>query len=253
MKTLLIEGRYDSIVTQLSRTLFEVVKDSYSSVTNPEGKFAGKKIYYDQSAGDTVPDIDAMTEIGQPEPQPAVYFEEVENTAIPLDFYLQLKVQWIKDLNDFRKGGDAYNDTRPDSDQVPLIEIRLEIDPAEYPAVLSTVAMSLRDTLRHEIEHITQSGWNVKSGKYIKSDQPLRRKIAAGDLPAYRYFILPKEVDANIQGLYYQAKKQKSPLRDVMNDYLDLFTPDVITVKEKEMVLNVWRSRLPALAIRQEI
>ena len=253
MKTLLTEGRYDSIVTQLSRTLFDVVKASYSAVSDPYGKFAGKKIYYDPTAGETIPDINATSPAGQEEPQPAVYFEEVENQSIPLDFYLQLKVQWIKDFNDFRKGGDAFNDTRPDSDQVPLVEIRLEMDASEYPDILSTVAMELRDTLRHEIEHLTQSGWNVKPGKYIKSDQSMRRKIESGDLPAYRYFILPKEVDANIQGLYYQAKKQKTPLRNVMNDYLDLFVPDVITVKEKEMVLNVWRSRLPALAIRQEI
>ena len=253
MKTLLTEGRYDSIVTRLSRTLFDVVKASYSAVSDPDGKFAGKKIYYDPTAGETIPDINATSPAGQEEPQPAIYFEEVENQSIPLDFYLQLKVQWIKDFNDFRKGGDAFNDTKLDSDQVPLVEIRLEMDASEYPDILSTVAMELRDTLRHEIEHLTQSGWNVKPGKYIKSDQSMRRKIESGDLPAYRYFILPKEVDANIQGLYYQAKKQKTPLRNVMNDYLDLFVPDVITVKEKEMVLNVWRSRLPALAIRQEI
>ena len=253
MKTLLTEGRYDSIVTRLSRTLFDVVKASYSAVSDPDGKFAGKKIYYDPTAGETIPDINATSPAGEEEPQPAVYFEEVENQIIPLDFYLQLKVQWIKDFNDFKKGGDAFNDTRPDSDQVPLVEIRLEMDASEYPDILSTVAMELRDTLRHEIEHLTQSGWNVKPGKYIKSDQIMRRKIEAGDLPAYRYFILPKEVDANIQGLYYQAKKQKTPLRNVMNDYLDLFVPAVITEKEKEMVLNVWRGRLPALAIRQEI
>ena len=253
MKTLLTEGRYDSIVTRLSRTLFDVVKASYSAVSDPDGKFAGKKIYYDPTAGETIPDINATSPAGQEEPQPAVYFEEVENQSIPLDFYLQLKVQWIKDFNDFRKGGDAFNDTKLDSDQVPLVEIRLEMDASEYPDILSTVAMQIRDTLRHEIEHLTQSGWNVKPGKYIKSDQSMRRKIESGDLPPYRYFILPKEVDANIQGLYYQAKKQKTPLRNVMNDYLDLFVPDVITVKEKEMVLNVWRSRLPALAIRQEI
>ena len=234
MKTLLTEGRYDSIVTRLSRTLFDVVKASYSAVSDPDGKFAGKKIYNDPTAGETIPDINATSPAGQEEPQPAVYFEEVENQSIPLDFYLQLKVQWIKDFNDFRKGGDAFNDTKLDSDQVPLVEIRLEMDASEYPDILSTVAMELRDTLRHEIEHLTQSGWNVKPGKYIKSDQSMRRKIESGDLPAYRYFILPKEVDANIQGLYYQAKKQKTPLRNVMNDYLDLFVPDVITVKKKK-------------------
>jgi hypothetical protein len=84
MKTLLTEGRYDSIVTRLSRTLFDVVKASYSAVSDPDGKFAGKKIYYDPTAGETIPDINATSPAGQEEPQPAVYFEEVENQSIPL-------------------------------------------------------------------------------------------------------------------------------------------------------------------------
>jgi hypothetical protein len=39
-----------------------------------------------------------------------------------------------------------------------LIEVRFTIDPADYPNILSEIATHLRDVLRHEIEHITQSG-----------------------------------------------------------------------------------------------
>jgi len=251
MKPLIIEGRYDSIVTKLSNQLFRVIKDSYAAVIHTEGEFAGKKIYYE--SGEDIPDPAAVSNFGIDDPQPAIYSEEVENKQMGLDFYLELKVQWIENFNDFRKGGDAFNEDTLYSDEVPLIQIRFQLDPAEYPNILSTVAMELRDTLRHEIEHLTQSGWNVKIGKFIKSDQAMRTKIEKGNMPAFKYFTLPKEVDANIQGLYYQAKKQRTPFSTVANEYLDLFVPDMITPEQKEIVLDVWRARLPALAIRQEL
>jgi hypothetical protein len=55
--------------------------------------------------------------------------------------------------------------TRLDATTDPYIEIRFEIDPADVPSIYSKVAMHLRDTIRHEIEHITQTGWNLLPGK----------------------------------------------------------------------------------------
>ena len=85
LKKIIIEGRYDSIVTELSRKLLAVVKDSYAAVNDPAGKFSGQKIFFKQ--GESVPNIDDDSAFQH------VYFEEVENATIPLDFYLQLKVQ----------------------------------------------------------------------------------------------------------------------------------------------------------------
>ncbi len=82
MKSLIVEGRYDQLVSSLSNKLLSVIKDSYAAVADPEGQFSGTKIFYKQ--GETVPHIEDDTE------QPNVYFEEVENTTIPVEFYLQL-------------------------------------------------------------------------------------------------------------------------------------------------------------------
>jgi hypothetical protein len=247
MKTLIIEGRYDAVVTRLSNKLLKVVKDSYEAVSSTDGKFAGVKIYFKQN--ETIP---AITDNEYNE----IYFEEVENETIPLDFYLTLKVQWVAGLNDLRYGGDAYNETAEDADDLtpPLIEIRFELDPTEYPRVLSDVAMQLRDILRHEIEHLTQSGWNTNPDKYIKSDQALRKKIESGKLPAARYFTLPKETPAMIQGLYMKAKKSRTAFRDVVDNYLSVWVKNgTITDTEKQQILDTWRSYLPKLGIRQEL
>ena len=111
LKPLILEGRYDAMVTQLSRRLLQVVKDSYAAVSNPQGEFAGEKIYF--TTQETVPPIDDDSRFRH------IYFEEVENETIPLEFYLQLKVQWIQDFDDFRKGGDAYNEVTRNGEEVP--------------------------------------------------------------------------------------------------------------------------------------
>lgn len=246
MKALLIEGRYDSLVTALSNKLLGIIKDSWKSTQDPEGKFSGQKIYF--KSGETVPNIDDDAQFKH------IYFEEVENAEIPLEFYLSLKVMWAEGLDDFKYGGDAYNATTRNSAEPPLIEIRFELDPADYPKLLSNVAMHLRDTLRHEIEHTTQSGWNTIDGKYIKSDQALRTKIETSKLPAARYFTLPKEIDAMIQGLYFKAKKSKQPFAQVVDNYLSGWVNNgTITEKDKEQITATWRTRLPKLAIRQEL
>jgi hypothetical protein len=246
MKHLILEGRYDSLVRQLSNTLLAIIKDSYSSTQTASGEFGGKKIYYTKS--ETVPPIE------DDKKQPAVYFEEVENATIPVEFYLQLKIQWIEGFDDLRYGGDAFNDAKRDSDEPPLIEVRMQIDPAEYPKVLSEIAMNLRDTLRHEIEHVTQSGWNTIDGKYIPSDQRLRDRIEAGKLPPSRYFTLPKEIPAMLQGLYFKAKKSKQPFKTVVDEYLSMWVSnDTISAQEKENILNIWRTYLPKLGIRQDM
>jgi hypothetical protein len=246
LKTLIVEGRYDSLVTKLSNKLLGIIKDSYAAVQDPQGLFSGQKIAF--KSNETVPTITDDSQFKH------VYFEEVENKQIPLEFYLELKVQWVEGLDDFRYGGDAYNNTGTDSPDMPLIEVRFEIDPAEYPQILSEVAMHLRDILRHEIEHLTQSGWNTVDGKYIASDQALRKKIESGKLPPARYFTLPKETPAMIQGLYTKAKKSKQPFRSVVDAYLSIWVDNgMLTQQDKEQIINTWNTYLPKLGIRQEL
>lgn len=248
LKRIIVEGRYDSLVTRLSNILLTIIKDSYSSTTSTTGNFAGKKIYYTEN--DSIPPIES-------DDQDHIYFEEVAAPNIPLEFYLTLKVQWISKLNDYRYGGDAFNDKAKDpanADSPPLIEIRFELDPDEYPNILSEIAMSLRDVLRHEIEHITQSGWNVMQSKYLRSDMSRRNKIQSGDIETYNYWLLQKEQPAMIQGLYSKAKKLKQPFAQVVNLYLDIWVnKGVISAADKNKILKTWRSMLPKLGIRQEL
>ena len=105
--------------------------------------------------------------------------------------------------------------------------------------------MNLKDVIRHEVEHLTHGEGDVaKPSKWMEDDTLIRKIIDAKLLPPAQYFKLEKEVDANLQGMYLRAKKEKREFKDVIDTYLD---SQDITPEEKVEILDLWRSRLPAL------
>ena len=80
------------------------------------------------------------------------------------------------------------------------------------------IYMDLISVIRHEIEHLTQGGVNVKPGKEIL-DLPLRRLVIKYP-DTLRYILLPSEKDANVQGLYLKAKKARRPYAEVVDEYI---------------------------------
>lgn len=243
---LLREGRYDSVVTQLSNIILQQIKKSTVAFDN-NGLYNGDLIYF-ENEDDTLPIHD--------NDYPDIWSMSVENDKIPLEFIIQLRVKWIQDFGDYRIGADAYNSQtkNPETADLPLIELRFELDPIDVPNIYSEIAMDLRDMIRHEIEHLTQSGWNLIPSKYMSNDQKIRKKINSGELPVSRYFTLPMEIHANLQGLYFKAKKSKKPFSDIVHQYLDLFiSAGHISNKEKLHIIKVWKKYLPKLGIKAEI
>jgi hypothetical protein len=146
---------------------------------------------------------------------------------------------------------DGGADYSPEGEYDDAIMVTFQIDPAMLPEFWEEISMNLKDVIRHEIEHLTHSDSdNLKSGKYMEDDQYIRDLVKLKLLKNKEYFLLPKEVDANLQGMYLRAKKEKRPFADVVNTYLDA---QKITSKEKEEIITLWRKRLPALGIKQTL
>jgi hypothetical protein len=125
------------------------------------------------------------------------------------------------------------------------LEVRFEVDPEKLPGFWSEISMNLKDVVRHEIEHLTHGeGYNENPGKLMSDDQFIRDMINAEMLPKAAYFKLEKEIDANLQGMYLRAKKEKRSFGDVIDTYLDA---QDITPEEKKEILDIWRGRLKAL------
>ena len=130
-------------------------------------------------------------------------------------------------------------------DSEDYIQVRFEIDPTFLPEFWEEISMNLKDVIRHEIEHLTHGeGFTSNPAKTMDDDMFIRQMIDMEMLPKADYFKLEKEIDANLQGMYFRAKKEKRPFGDVINTYLDA---QDITPEQKEEILNLWRSRLPAL------
>jgi phosphopantetheine adenylyltransferase len=130
-------------------------------------------------------------------------------------------------------------------DEEDYIQVRFEIDPTFLPKFWEEISMNLKDVIRHEIEHLTHGeGFTSNPDKMMDDDMFIRQMIDMEMLPKADYFKLEKEIDANLQGMYFRAKKEKRPFGDVINTYLDA---QDITPEQKEEILDLWRRRLPAL------
>jgi len=124
------------------------------------------------------------------------------------------------------------------------IFVDFEVNKNELPQKWSDISMELKDVIRHEVEHITQA--DLETSKFMEDDQLIRGLVDAKLLSPAQYFKLEKEVDANLQGMYFRAKKEKRPFIDVINDYLN---KQDITPEQKEEIMTLWRSRVKVLSL----
>lgn len=144
-------------------------------------------------------------------------------------------------------GADGRDEDDDGDDQDPYIIIDFAINDEWLPGEWQTVYMHLADVMRHEMEHITQDGksvGNYRMGKPDEDDSEMRGLIKMGFLPKHNYLMLPKEVDANLQGLRFEAKKRKEPMADAVKRYLDVQQEQgVIDNETRAEVLDLWRRR----------
>jgi len=130
-------------------------------------------------------------------------------------------------------------------EETDYLQIRFEINPNKLPEFWEEISFNLKDVVRHEVEHLTHGdSSSQKPNKSFADDLLIRKLIDAKYLQPSQYFKLEKEVDANLQGMYLRAKKEKRPFKDVIDTYLNA---QDITPEEKEEILDIWRSRLKAL------
>ena len=166
-----------------------------------------------------------------------ILFVEVLNLDVPLHFYFGLQTKH----GELYVNGDAYNPTEASSKQIPYIELTIQTQNKKESR--SLIAMKIRNSIRHEIEHLTQSGLNTLPGKYLPDDQTQRTQATRKD-----YLLLDKEIPAMLKGLYFQATKQRIPFNQLLDEYLDetyLLEREIDQVKtiwiNKAKELNLWK------------
>jgi hypothetical protein len=133
-----------------------------------------------------------------------------------------------------------------------FIRIDIDIDEEMLPEGWEEISMTLKDIVRHEIEHLTHNIGSSTSNpnKGMEDDSEKRDWIKARKSRRNQYFHLEKEIDANLQGLLFRAKKERKPFADVVNTYLD---SQELGPRQKQKILKLWRDRMPALGIKQTL
>ncbi len=177
------------------------------------------------------------------------YNDQIEERGLEFDLnatiFIDKKYKGFEVLDG--TGADGRDDDDDGDFQTPFINIYFGINPEWIPGEWSEVYFHLADVMRHEMEHITQDGvdnGNYRAGKPSEDDSELRAYIEMGLLPKSQYMMLPKEVDANLQGLRYEAKKRKEPMFDAVTRYLDTQEQGgIIDGTEREEILTLWRRR----------
>ena len=177
------------------------------------------------------------------------FSEQIEERGLEFDLnatiFIDKKYKGFEVLDG--TGADGRDDDDEGDFQTPFINIYFGINPEWIPGEWSEVYFHLADVMRHEMEHITQDGvdnGNYRAGKPSEDDSELRAYIEMGLLPKSQYMMLPKEVDANLQGLRYEAKKRKESMLDAVTRYLDTQEQGgIIDGTEREEILVLWRRR----------
>lgn len=155
-----------------------------------------------------------------------------------IEMDIKATLKFVENLDKLVVDGGVYSESS-------YLEVYFEVDPSLLPEFWEEISMNLKDVIRHEIEHLTHGeGYNQNPQKAMRSDKTIRDMIEMGLLPKATYFKLKKEVDAQLQGMYFRAKKERRPFGEVLNNYLDA---QDITPEQKEEILNLWRKRLPVL------
>jgi hypothetical protein len=216
-RELMAEGAYDSLTTKLTKaTINKWVEDS-------KKKPMPKKSFVD---------IDV---------------DEVDGKGREIEFNYVGLVEFTNKVDGYEV--DGTSNSGEDKGKISFIATMFKVNPEILPQAWSKISSDISDVIRHEIEHLTQAGDNTRTGKYKDDDIQIRDMInKLKILPKKNYYLLDKEVDAMLQGLYLKAKKTRKPFANVINNYLDI-APGIETKEDKEMILNLWKKRRKALSL----
>jgi len=216
-RELMTEGAYDALTTKLTKaTINKWVEDS-------KKKPMPKKSFVD---------IDV---------------DDVDGKGREIEFNYVGMIEFDKKVDGYEV--DGTSNSGEDEGKMTFIATLFKVNPKVLPQAWSKISADVSDVIRHEIEHQTQAGDNTRSSKQMEDDIDIRDLInKAKILPQKNYYMLEKEIDAMLQGLYLKAKKTKKPFKDVISNYLDI-APGLEKKEDKELVLNLWRSRRGALSL----
>ena len=243
LKELILEGMYDKLTGEINKGIFKTLKSAIKGSGTQENpkKYKGYEVRKDPIPMTSLKNMfdkeDRTIYVGD-------FSDNVSGMSVDVDLKFAVSEDGVKK-------GSFYIDGAAETDKdFPSMEVIVGIHPEDGERIFSKIQPVLRDLVRHELEHLThgRNSYGSKQSKLRRGDLKMRQKIRGNEKLFYKYFLLPKEVDANIHGLYSKAKTMKQPYQKVVDDYLDSLVDDgIISKKNRELIYKTWKKRIPKI------
>lgn len=218
-KNFIYESKFDSLALAIAHDLFSIVK---SSVGTKPGKAIHKELTYSDPLEFTLNFI--VKRVVQFNPRRSAHFKT-----------LPWEVLNFED-NGFALDANAYIPNSSDYDD-PELELILYISPDAEPLSYEVLNHKLVEYVRHEIEHLLQTGINSRAGHMIKTPNKVRSKAES----SYKYFLLADEIPAMVAGMHAAAVRKRIPIDQEFEIYLSPFLRSgLINDAEFNKVIKTW-------------
>jgi hypothetical protein len=207
LKRKLYEGRYDQETLMQGRFLFNKFKANF-----------GK--YHEEDTGGVIG-----------------FDKEIQE---PIEYDLEFKFVPKLDLDalPFVMDGEADEG---------IIQIKIIYNPNRFPKAYNELNAEIRDTIRHELEHVAQHHFSKGVNPQGSKKKPTQTW--------YEYFTSDIEIPAFAQGLYKNAKFKKISFSKAVENFL-LNYLDVLTDTEEVKVIKAWtdyaKENIPAAQIDEK-
>ena len=215
LKKILNEGRYDRLVSVVTKNIMKKVKSAYVHDFNT-----------------LVPDEDISRAVNK-------VTSSIVGTYNPYGILFMCKVLKLKNAPS-RFTTICSGRANINSKTITLIiAINSDNETRNYSELISKI----KENLRHEIEHMTHvEGIDIVKGKK-KYSFDVDKYVTYGNY--FKYITQPVEVDANIHGLYAKAKYLKQPYKEVFREWMDkAFAYQLLTAMQVEDVYSIYSKRI---------
>ena len=205
-------GRYDQEVLNQSRYLVILFKASFGKEVEGE--------------------VEGYLKGGDPS-------EDEEDEDLKINYMLSYKFTPDEDL--MVTGLPFIFDAEADRTE---LQVTVSYDPNAFPASYNDFIAELKDTLRHELEHVGQFQLNKPENP---SNSPKKYKY-------FDYFTFDFEIPAFVRGLNKKARTKKITFTQAMDDYLGNFVEDLSDDQMAE-IKRIWvdyaKKNVPGLKLQE--
>ena len=196
-ETLIIEGRYNLIVNDITK---DVMRQVINFMESDDDSLEWENYYSQETHPEEYDDDEEEYDEDEEE-----YYDEEDETSETFILFLNVE----KADTDYPFNIDAFKEWNEDEVSESIV-VNIEINPDLFQGrQINEFQAELKDMFRHEIEHLYQEVNPNKRIEYIITNDFVEEVLQ------------PAEIDAYIHGFYTQAKTKKVTMNQIIDEWIE--------------------------------